>query len=277
MKKGMFLLIAMLTFVGLTASNNNGVNYRYNDAVTFVERGIEFNVFLNGEFQFEPLYNRSYYNHYGNRRLPVSRDHFGRVTRVGNTFINYGRFGNVVGIGNIPVTYRFGQLASVGNLIVDYDRWGYPHFRGFVRQNRFLNDGFSFNLNIGRTWIYDDPFFYGRDFRNNYRRFREDANFFYYRAIPNGRTGNRGEVIKRRKPTKTVIESNRRYLNNNNSNRNKATATKTVTRTKVVKTTTPNKSRNKAVINNNGRVNNKVNKTVKRETTKSNNTRTSRR
>ena len=217
MKKGIFLFLTILGLSNVFA-NGVGVNsYRYNDAVTFVEKGVEFHVFLNGDFDFYRLNN--YYNR--NNRPFVARDYYGRVTRVGNAFINYGFNNNVIAIGNVPIRYRFGELRSVGNLFVDYDRWGYPHFRGFVRNNRFYNDGFRFNINLGTVCVYDDPFFYGRDFRNNYRRFREDANFFYYRAVPNARLGNRSQIIKRRKPNNTArINSNNRYLKNNRNSRN---------------------------------------------------------
>lgn len=220
MKKGIFLLITLLSLTSLTATNNSniGVNYRFDDAVTFVERGVEFHVFLNGNFDFNALNrNNVYYN--GNRRLPIRRDNFGRIRQVGNTVINYGFNNNVTSIGNVPIRYRFGQLASVGNLVVDYDRWGYPHFRGFVKNNRFYNDGFNVNINLGSVCLYDDAYFYGRHFRNNYRQFREDANFFYYRAVPNANLGGRNKILKRRKPNRNTINSNNRYLKNNRNNR----------------------------------------------------------
>ena len=234
-------MIAILGFVNLNATNKLGVSYLNNDAVTFVDRGVEFHVFLNGEFDFNALHNNTYYR---NTNVPVLRDNFGRIRQVGRTIINYGAFGNVSTIGNIPIRYRFGQLASVGNLVVEYDRWGYPHYRGFVRNNVFLNDGFTFNVNFGNVWRYDDPFFYDRHFRNSYRRVREDANFFYYRAIPNARLGNRSALIKRRKPTRAVVDSNRRYLNNR-ANTTRVINNRTVTpNRKVVTTNRVDRTRN---------------------------------
>ncbi len=288
MRKVIFLVMAMFGFFSLTASNNSNYD-RYNDAVTFVERGVEFNVFLDGSFDYRPLYNNSYYNFYGNRRLPVIRNNFGRITRIGNTVINYGYYGNVIGIGNIPVNYRFGQLARVGNLVVEYDRWGYPHFRGFVRTNRFFNDGFVFSTNMGTVCSYNDPFFYGRSFRNNYRRFREDANFFYYRAIPNARLGTRGKIIKRRKPARAVVESNRRYLNNriqnfNNNNRvtrdnNAVNRSNNTYRKPVSKTVTSRSKMVQTTPRNSRGITKKVTKTVTTRTNKNtgrtSNTRTS--
>jgi len=269
MKKGILLLIAILGFVNLSANNNIGVNYQNNDAVTFIDRGVEFHVFLNGDFDFNAINNNRY-----NNRLRVLRDNFGRVRQVGNTVINYGFNGAVSAIGNVPVRYQFGQLASVGNLVVEYDRWGYPHYRGFVKQNRFYNDGFTFNVNLGSVFAYDNSYFYDRHFRNNYRRFREDANFFYYRAIPNARIGNRSTIIKRRKPTRAVVTSNNRYINNKRRaisntrtvdrnrtyNRTATPVTKNVKKTKVVRTT-PTTNR-KTVTNRN------VTRTVKSTPTK---------
>lgn len=266
MKKGIFLLIALLSLTNLTATNtknNIGVNYRYNDAVTFIERGIEFHVFLNGNFDFNTLRgNDVYYN--GNQRTHIRRDNFGRIRQIGNAVINYGFNGNVTAIGNVPIRYRFGQLSSVGNLFVEYDRWGYPHYRGFVKQNRFYNDGFNVNINLGTVCLYDDAYFYNRHFRNNYRQFREDANFFYYRAVPNAKLGNRNKILKRRKPNRNVVKSNNRYLKNNTRNRNN-----TITRDNVKpirnntnrdfnRNTTPNRKVTK---------NNRNNNTVRKVTT----------
>lgn len=267
MKKGILLAIAIFSFINLSATEKFGVNYLKNDAVTFIDKGVEFHVFLNGDFDFNTVNNNTYYN---NRRLSVLRDNFGRVRQVGRTVINYGQFNNVTAIGNVPIRYQYGQLTNVGNLAVNYDRWGYPHYSGFVKQNRFYNDGFNVNVNFGSAWSYDNAYFYDRHFRNNYRSFREDANFFYYRAVPNAKLGKRSQVIKRRKPARKNIDSNRRYLNNNNKfntnryNRNRTSTsgksytpkkntktytrkasptTKRVTKTKVVKTT-PAKNRN---------------------------------
>lgn len=264
MKKGIFLLAILLSFTSVSAksthtpNNNTGVNYRFDDAVTFIERGIEFHVFLDGGFDFSSnSANTSYYNYNGNRvkkHLKIKTDRYGTIRRIGKARIYYNFNGDVSRIGNIPVRYRFGQLVSVGRLKVTYDRWGYPNFRGFVKPNRHYNDGFYNNLTLGNVCDYDDVYFYNRNFRNNYRQYKEDTNFFYYKAVPNAKIGKRSKVIKRRKPTKKVIESNKRYLknhkrnalkpNNRNVKNNKRTVKKTTTiikpkrkNIKVVKTT----------------------------------------
>lgn len=226
MKKGILLLLGMMTMATLNANNITkstsklGVNYRYNDAVTFVERGVQFHVFLNGDFDFNTHYrNTRYYDYYGkrvrsNRGVRIERDRRGRVRRVGNTFINYDVRGNVKRIGNIYMRYRFGQLTDVGNLRIKYDRWGNPRFYGNVKYNDYCSDdeyyndgGIDIDINIGDVFDYDDIYFYRRDFRNNYRQFREDDNFFYYRARPNAKIGKRSKILKRRKQKKRGNES----------------------------------------------------------------------
>ncbi|WGH75842.1 hypothetical protein P8625_01375 [Tenacibaculum tangerinum] len=221
MRTGILLLLAMLSLTTVSAKNIEkstskiGVTYGYNDAVTFVERGIQFHVFLNGDFDFNTHYNR--YSDYGIR---IKRDRRGRVRSVGNVYINYDARGNVNRIGSVFMRYKFGNLFKVGNLHIQYDRWGNPRYRGFVKPgyhnhcdtNYYHNDGFDVNIdiNVGDIFDYDDVYFYRKDFRRNYRRFREDNNFYYYRALPNAKIGKRGEIIKRRKQK---AHNNKKYQN----------------------------------------------------------------
>lgn len=207
MKKGVLLLLGMFMMVssveansGIKLSKKIGVDYRYEDAVSFVERGIQFHVYLNGDFDFDSRYLRKRRN-----RVRIFRDHQGRVKRVGNVFINYDYRGNVRKIGRIYIDYHRGRLSQVGNLTIRYNRWGDPRFYGQVRYNDYYYDNnyyndyaVGINLNIGTVCSYDDPYFYRNEFRNNYRQFREDQNFYYYRAKPNARVS-RDKILKRRK------------------------------------------------------------------------------
>ncbi|CAM1344199.1 hypothetical protein [Tenacibaculum amylolyticum] len=213
MKKHLLLIIAIMSLATIQAydfknsTNTIGVNNRFDDAVTFVERGVKFHIFLNGEFDFNTHRNGRY--GYGIR---IKRDHRGRVRRVGNVFINYDFSGSVRRIGNVYMNYRFGQLTRVGNLRITYDRWGNPLFRGRVKNSGYYyNDGLYGNnnscgvdvdINIGDIYDYDDAFFYRNNFRKYYRQVREDDNFYYYRATPNSKLGKRSQIIKRRKQKK---------------------------------------------------------------------------
>ena len=220
MRKGILLLLAIMSLANVNADNINkstseiGVTNRSDDAVTFIERGVKFHVFLNGDFDFNTHYKNSRYTDYNGRRFKtnngtrIERDRRGRLRRVGNSFINYDIRGNVKRIGSVYIDYRFGQLTNVGNLKIKYDRWGNPRFYGNVKNNDYCsedvyyndnNHGIDIDINIGNIFDYDDVYFYKRDFRRNYNQYKEDSNFLYYRAAPNAKIGKRSKILKRRK------------------------------------------------------------------------------
>lgn len=233
--KTRILFLAVIMCLATVSANNNdkstskiGVNYHYNESVTFFERGIKFHVFLNGDFDFNthPQSNR-YYDvngyRYGNGGVRIEKDYRGRVRRVGNVFINYDRRGNVKRIGSVHMRYKYGNLSRVGNLRIKYNRWGQPHFKGSVKRNKhyyydddyyeddyYDRDDFNieFDVNID-IFDYDDVYFYRRDFRDNYNKFREDNNFYYYKATPNAKVNEKRKFIKRRKPSKNIRHYNK--------------------------------------------------------------------
>ncbi|PQJ78000.1 hypothetical protein [Polaribacter porphyrae] len=215
MKKGVLILLGMFMMVSTVEAkkgekrlNRFGVNYySYNNAVNFFERGIEFFVFTNGDFDFDTSFT--------NRGVRINRDFRGRIRSVGNVFINYDRRGNVTRIGNIFIRYRRGVLTNVGDLRVRYDRWDNPIFYGNVR-DFYYHNGVRFNINFGDVCDYNDAYFFRNDFRRNYTQFREDRNFYYYRANPNARIGKRSTIIKRRKAN--VVRNNDRNVRNTTRN-----------------------------------------------------------
>lgn len=219
MKKGLLLLLGMFMMVslveakeGVNSTKKIGVEYRYNEAVSFIERGVQFHVFLNGDFDFDSRYVRTRRN----SRIRIRRDYRGRIRRVGNVTISYNSRGNVRRIGSVYMSYNRNYLTGVGQLGIRYNRWGEPVFYGQVRYNdyyydyaNYYNPGFSvgFNINLGAICVYNDPYFYRSEFRNNYRQIREDDNFYYYRANK-GSNVSRNRILKRRKPEKRATQSN---------------------------------------------------------------------
>ena len=190
-----------------TVTYNFDINYySYNNAINFFEGGIEFYVFINGDFDF--------YSNHTNRRIRIDRDFQGRIRRIGNVGLRYDFRGNVTRIGNIHINYFRNRLSNVGNLQVQYDRWGQPIFYGNVR-NFYYDNGIRFNVNFGDVCNYNDPYFFRNDFRRNYTQFREDRNFYYYKARPNARIGKRSTIIKRRK--QAVVRNNNIIRRNNNA------------------------------------------------------------
>ncbi len=244
MKKGIFLLVALLT-LGTTVqakeiapTNKIGVNYTYSEAVSFVERNIKFHVFLNGDFDFDTHFRN-------NNRVRIERNYRGQVSRIGNTFINYDVRGNVKRIGSVYIDYSFGNLARVGNLEVRYDRWGNPRFYGHVKNyNTYYNSGNGISIHIGGIYDYYDNYFYRNDFRRDYTRFREDNNFFYYRANTNAKIGKRSKIIKRRKPSATHNRTRGNTTYNKKVNKRstvKKAPVKVAPKRKAVKKVTPRK------------------------------------
>ncbi len=213
MRRLIILSMILFTSVSISAKestinpNRNFFTYSYDNAVYFVERGIKFNVFLNGDFDFSTRRNLAVYNRnrYGfDRNVRISRDFDGRIRSIGNVTVRYDIWGNVRRIGTVRMNYFRGRLTKVGNLSIRYDRWGYPRFFGNV--NSFRNT--RFNGNIGNVYFYNDPFFFNANFRRNYTKFREDRNFFYYKARPNARVENGKRIIKRRKTESTRRNNN---------------------------------------------------------------------
>ncbi|WP_299217626.1 hypothetical protein [uncultured Dokdonia sp.] len=129
----------------LDHNNITGIRYNAPQSIHFIQRGVEFIVFPNGEFDFKFL-NQQQLQHgrrghnapgtvYTNRRNSryISYDYFGNVTKVGRNFIYYNRNGNVNQIGDITLRYRNGRLVRVGNLRLFYNRRGHiVYTEGFV-------------------------------------------------------------------------------------------------------------------------------------------------
>ena len=243
MKRGLLLLLGMFMMVSTVEANNGnkllnriGFHYSYDNSVNFIERGVEFFVFTNGEFDFDTRFD--------NRRVQIRRDFRGRIRRVGRVYINYDAFGNVSRIGNVFMRYYRNRLTNVGNLSVRYDRWGYPLFYGNVKNNYFYDNGIRINLNIGDICNYNDAYFYRNDFRRNYSQIREDRNYYYYRANPNAKIGKRSQILRRRKPVSKRTENSSFTRKRNNSYRKPASVVNSKRNIKSDRRSTSNRNSN---------------------------------
>jgi hypothetical protein len=114
----------------------------FDDPISFIERGIEFFVFPNGDFDFNSRPEDShgstyYYKGAGKKGTTVARgsmpvnygviieqDSFGRVRRVGNVFINYDFNDRVNRIGTVYMRYNRFALTQIGGLHIEYNRYG---------------------------------------------------------------------------------------------------------------------------------------------------------
>ena len=199
MKKITLLVVASILLVGNMAlasenpvfsdnKNRRGyyIDYRDAEPIIFRERGIEFMLFPNGEFDFNtrpsgPRYHvngtngapgtRGYYGP-SERGIRVEHDNFGRVRRVGNVYINYDAFGRVKRIGTIYMSYNSFAVTKVGNMRIVYDRRGrIVDVYGFINH---ANGGYFYNPGThysGGNGHYDDD--YGDDYN--------DDDYYYYR------------------------------------------------------------------------------------------------
>lgn len=202
--KKVILLFGLFMMVSIVEANDKGISTtirvenNYNEAISFVENGVRFHVFLNGDFDFNARSRRAL-------RPRIFRDYKGRINRVGNVYIRYNFRGDVSRIGTVYMSYRRGRLARIGDLRITYNRWGNPRYYGQVKNGYYdyYNNDYNVNLNlqIGPVYSYNDPFFARRNFRTNYYQFREDNNFYYYRANRNAKVKGK-KIIKRRKFTK---------------------------------------------------------------------------
>lgn len=176
MKK--LLVLAAMFLVGTAAQANQvtdldhgnykGIRYNHAQSITFVQKGIQFFVYSNGEFDFQPIGNTIYGRRNARRfnapgstfgvtfpnrinRL-VRYDYWGNIDKVGRNHIFYNRRGKVKHIGNITMRYHRGRLVRVGNMSLFYNRLGQIiDVQGFIHNhdnryqaglvwNRGLND-----------------------------------------------------------------------------------------------------------------------------------------
>ena len=200
--------------------------YRYTQPIMFVERGVEFLVFPNGEFDFnteivDGPFNDDVYYRSNSRRTSINatfgapgtrsrysrdrgtlilHDRSGKVRRIGNLFLNYDRQDRIKRIGSVYMRYRHGVLKQVGGLTIQYNRFGdMIGTHGFVNRN---NQGCGF---CGATGCTADHLGGGfNDWNDDWQDhdddwFGGDDDFYYYRQ--NGKKKKRKKVKakKRRK------------------------------------------------------------------------------
>ena len=189
--KKITLLVASILLVGSVANASEIITtsdeamrtrYSFDEPISFTERGIEFFVFPNGEFDFNTRPQDSegdyFYKAAGKRggtaqgrRTPnygtrIEHDSFGRVRRVGNTFINYDGRDRVSRIGTVYMKYNKTTLTQIGGMRIVYNRRG-EIVDTIGRIKGYNNSGYAYN--------YDDY--------NNYTSStHNDNDYYYYKA-----------------------------------------------------------------------------------------------
>ena len=194
-------------------SNSNAHNFTNvtNTNFIFVENGVEFSVFKNGQFDF-------YLPHRGPQVSIGGRiDHFSFNTGFNyNPYVQYDSFGAVLQIENTPIFYdAYGRVQQIGNVFISYNRLGFVSriggLRLFYRGNNIWRQAGFINLShrnfVWRPWhryyalpavefslISSQPYrqfyrpvrhIYYRPYRNNNRHFAFNRHSRSYRNTAN--------------------------------------------------------------------------------------------
>ena len=184
-------------FDDVNGRNNRPVDYRYADPIVFMERGIEFYVFPNGEFDFNTVattasnprrgtVNRTYgapgsytntnsYSTSRNTGTKIEHDYLGRVRRVGNVFINYDATGKVKRVGSVYMNYNSFALTQVGGLRIIYDR------RGRIVNIVGVVNGYSSNYNYTTQNTHNQTNNHYNNNDNGYDNGSNEEDYYYYR------------------------------------------------------------------------------------------------
>lgn len=185
---GIFLL--GLVSLQTTLAQNNEVgrmnHLNQNDPFEFVERGIAFYVFVDGTFDFNTQPNQITSTTYVMRRgntaqgqvaqtngVRVDRDQFGRIRRIGNTFINYDAQNRVNRIGSIFMEYNRKGLSQIGGLQIFYNRNGaIVRTQGCIQPTVVYNNYQSGNYYYGPAIPHNNnvSYVYRSDGTRNYTR-----------------------------------------------------------------------------------------------------------
>jgi len=181
MKKITFLVASILLFGGGVANateknsfsheRRSPVNFRNAEPIVFTERGVEFFVFPDGQFDFNTrpstgadMYykpgrsnavNRTYGApsnfRNGNYGVKVEHDNMGRVRRIGNVMINYDANDRIKRVGSVYMMYNRYALEQVGGLQIIYNRRGQiVDMVGTVKGGRAYQYSQNINGNNGR-------------------------------------------------------------------------------------------------------------------------------
>jgi hypothetical protein len=173
--KKITLLVASILLIGNVAKaselnftdDETRTRFSFDEPIAFTERGIEFFVFPNGDFDFNTRPDDSQGGYFfkgagkkgsdkitdrrpGNFGTLIEHDSFGRVRRVGNTFINYDTRDRVNRIGTVYMKYNRFALTQIGGLSIQYNRFGeITDMFGTVKGRR--NTGFVYPQNNHST------------------------------------------------------------------------------------------------------------------------------
>ncbi|MDA8686207.1 hypothetical protein N9L94_04240 [Robiginitalea sp.] len=224
MKK--FILLLAVTHFGIgMARPAEFPMYNFNNGFIFVERGITFSVYPDGEFDFymdnQIAVNAQFqvgsvgftFNSGYDYGPFVQYDDFGAVIQIENVPIYYDYYGRVSRIGNTGIRYRNNRLYRIGGMNIFYNPAGfYAYHTGFIN---VYNRNYIFN-----------PFhnYFVRPIagfclvnRNPYRRTYRPLRYRFYQPYRNNHRRAYAQVGRVHKHS-VREDRDRLYLNNTRGN-----------------------------------------------------------
>ena len=234
-------LIAFLTVFflsGLTATatttktlddnlNSSSSFTGYGNSFIFMEEGIEFSIFPDGQFDF-------YMNNYGpNVNVTVGTPHLNISFNSGydyNPYLQYDEFGAIIQIEHTPIYYDyFGRVSQIGNVQVNYNHIGFVSRVGGL--NVFYNGQRGFSHCSGFINIYNRRYVYRpwHDFyivpsfnhcvvyNRPYRQYYSPTRYSYTRPYANNYR--RTSAVASRRGSKVVRHRDLATRNNNDGRR----------------------------------------------------------
>ncbi|RLJ68790.1 hypothetical protein CLV86_0179 [Lacinutrix venerupis] len=274
--KHLIYLFSLLLFTSFTvnAENTNNLktlesnattSYRgYGKSFIFMEQGIEFSVYADGQFDFympnrgpqvnvsvgTPNVNISFNSGY-NYDAYVQYDEFGAIIQIENTPIFYDYYGRIIQAGDIYINYNNrGYVTRVGGLYIHYNRYNvFSHYTGFIN---VYNRAYVFRPwhryyavpSVNYCVVFNRPYRqyytpirykYNRPYTNNYRRKTAVAS-----RRGNTITRNRSYASRTEGRTRLAATPRARTRNSlSNSTPRTRSNTSTTTRTRVKTTSTP--------------------------------------
>ena len=253
-------LLFMAVIFGTSASFANTADdkvaerntYRYDNSFIFLEEGITFAVYPDGEFDFyidnqvtgrrdNVTFNSGFdYSPY------AQYDDYGAVIQVENIPIYYDYYGRVSQVGSVDVNYRNGRVNRLGNMNVFYNNRGfYDYHTGYINiyNRRYIYRPFHrffARPAIGFSFVRTSP----------YRRYYNPFRYTYYnpyrfnRRNTYARIGKVHRYNQARRQRANVYRNDKRVAVRQNRIRNNRTAARSNVNRSTNGRTVANNSRN---------------------------------
>jgi hypothetical protein len=149
MKKFYLLLSLLVIGFSAKAASEKVENFDrpdYRDAFIFVERGVEFAVFPDGQFDFFfnprgnfsgiPSHINFSFNSGYNYGPFIQYDDYGAVIQIENVPVYYDYYGRIIRAGRVKIGYNaFGMVNRIGNMFLHYN-----HYDQFTHSSGYINN-----------------------------------------------------------------------------------------------------------------------------------------